>query len=267
MDFEAAALELSVSAPKRRALVVVNPYATTVSDRVRELVVHALSAGFEVETVNTQAPGHATEICFGVEPETYDLVIAYGGDGTVNEAINGLAGSPTPLTCLPGGTTNVYCKLLGIPSEIVDATDHLLALADTWRPRLVDLGVVNGRYFAFSSGVGLDASVVRRVDANPRMKARPGPHYFVYAALHTFAARCLRRPPQLVVGSGRTKIRGVTAVVQNAEHYTYFHKWVLHLSAAVLWKSPRCLEIRAMGDPASRRRDLVGGRVCRRLEA
>ena len=73
------------------------------------------------------------------------MVVAFGGDGTVNEAANGLAHSPTPLTCLPGGATNVYCKMLGVPGDIVDATEHLLRLADDWAPRRVDLAHVNGR--------------------------------------------------------------------------------------------------------------------------
>ena len=72
--------------------------------------------------------------------EGYDVVVAFGGDGTVNEAANGLAGSETPLTCLPGGRANVYCRMLGIPTDVVDATEHLLRIADDWRPRRVDLG-------------------------------------------------------------------------------------------------------------------------------
>jgi diacylglycerol kinase family enzyme len=222
-DFEAAALEFAISAPKRRALVVVNPYATTVSDRLRNLVVHALSARYEVEAVDTEARGHATTICRESAREGYDVVVAFGGDGTVNEAINGLAGSPTPLTCLPGGRTNVFCKLLGIPGEIVDATEHVLAIADAWRPRPVDLGIVNGRFFAFSSGFGLDASVVQRVDAHPDLKSRFGANYFVYAALTTFAGSYLRRPPRLVATVAGEDISGITAIVQNAEHYTYLN--------------------------------------------
>src|SRR5581483_2207177 len=118
---------------------------------------------------------HATVICREAALEGYDVVVAFGGDGTVNEAVNGLAGSNTPLTALPGGSANVFAKILGIPGEIVDATEHLLRIADDWRPRRVDLGVVNGRLFTFGSGLGIDASVVRRVDERPRLKARLGP--------------------------------------------------------------------------------------------
>src|SRR5204863_6809078 len=164
-------LEAGVT-PRRRMLVIVNPYATTVSDRLKNLVVYALRGRYEVHAVDTEARDHATELCRNAAREGYDVVVAFGGDGTVNEAANGLAGSRTPLTCLPGGRTNVYCRLLGIPTDVVDATEHLLRLADDWRPRRVDVGRANGRYFTFSAGVGLDASVVERVDAHPRLKAR-----------------------------------------------------------------------------------------------
>src|SRR5438445_1340425 len=165
---------------KRRMLVIVNPYATTVSDRLKNLVVYALQGRYSVEAVETEAREHATQICREAASEGYDVVVAFGGDGTVNEAANGLIGSSTPLTCLPGGSANVFAKMLGIPGDLVDATEHLLAMADDWRPRKVDLGVVNGRCFTFASGLGLDASVVERVDANPRRKARFGAWYFTW---------------------------------------------------------------------------------------
>src|SRR5213080_5182109 len=115
---------------KKRMLVIVNPYATTVSDRLKNLVVYALQGRYDVEAIDTQAQGHATELCHEAAEAGYDVVVAFGGDGTVNEVANGLAGTDTPLTCLPGGSANVYCKQLGIPGEIVDATEHLLRMAD-----------------------------------------------------------------------------------------------------------------------------------------
>src|SRR2546429_9704825 len=127
---------------KRRMLVIVNPYATTVSDRLKHLVVYALQGRYSVEAVDTEARAHATEICREAAAEGYDVVVAFGGDGTVNEAANGLAGSNTPLSCLPGGRTSVYCRLLGIPTDVVDATEHLLRVADDFSPRRVDLGLV-----------------------------------------------------------------------------------------------------------------------------
>src|SRR5437660_3278522 len=197
-----ADLEPAWPSQKRRMLIIVNPYATTVSDRLRHLVVYALQGRFEVDAVDTEARGHATELCREAAHEGYDVVVAFGGDGTVNEAANGLLGSPTPLCCLPGGSANVFGKMIGIPGDLVDATEHLLAMADDWRPRTVDLGVVNGRCFTFASGLGLDASVVERVDANPHMKARFGAYYYAWVAVTTFLRRYLLRPPRLRVDVG-----------------------------------------------------------------
>ncbi len=210
------------SAPVRRMLVIVNPYATTVSDRLKHLVVYALRGRYEVHAVDTEAKDHATELCRQAAREGYDVVVAFGGDGTVNEAANGLVGSDTPLCCLPGGRTNVYCRILGIPTDVVDATEHLLALAHDWHPRRVDVGLVNDRYFLFSAGVGLDASVVQRVDAHPRLKARVGEWYYAWTGIRTFNRHYLLRPPRLEAELGDQRVAGVTAIVQNADPYTYF---------------------------------------------
>jgi len=210
--------------PKLRMLVIVNPYATTVSDRLRNLVVYALQSRYEVEAVDTEKRDHATQICREAAGEGYDLVLAFGGDGTVNEAANGLAGSDTPLSVLPGGATNVFCRALGIPADVVDATEHLLRLADTFEPRRVDLGRVNERWFTFSSGVGLDASVVERVDAHPRMKTRLNQYYYTYAAISTFTRRYLVRPPHVRVSVNGQEVDGVTVIVQNSDPYTFFGK-------------------------------------------
>jgi diacylglycerol kinase family enzyme len=216
------ALEPPWPSQKRRMLIIVNPYATTVSDRLRHLVVYALQGRFEVDAVDTEERGHATEICREAAHEGYDVVVAFGGDGTVNEAANGLLGSSTPLCCLPGGSANVFGKMLGIPGDLVDATEHVLAMADDWRPRKVDLGVVNGRCFTFASGLGLDASVVERVDSNPRMKARFGAWFFTWVAVTTFLRRYLVRPPRLRVEAAGQTLDGVTAIVQNGSPFTYF---------------------------------------------
>ncbi|HEX4035490.1 MAG TPA: diacylglycerol kinase family protein [Solirubrobacteraceae bacterium] len=226
-----AALEPVADADRLRALVIVNPFATTVSDRLRNLVVHALSARYSVEAVDTQRRGHASELAREAAAEGYDVVIAFGGDGTVNEAANGLAGSSTPLTCLPGGSANVFCKLLGIPAEIVDATEHLLAVADRFAPRLIDLGAVEGRLYTFSAGVGIDAHVVRTVDARPRLKARFGPYFYLAAAVATFARHYAVAAPRMFVSAGGESVAGVTAVIQNAEHYTYWRQRPLDLAA------------------------------------
>jgi diacylglycerol kinase family enzyme len=208
---------------KRRMLLIVNPYASTVSERLSQLVIRALESRFEVEPVRTEARGHATVLSHKAARDGYDLVVAFGGDGTVNEAANGLLGTRTPLCCLPGGSANVFGKMLGVPGDLVDATEHLLALGDGgWHPRRVSLGVVNGRCFTFSSGVGLDASVVERVDANPRRKARWGPYYYTWIALTTFLRRYVAKPPRMEVDDGARTIAGVTTILQNGSPFTYF---------------------------------------------
>jgi diacylglycerol kinase family enzyme len=207
---------------KKRMLVIVNPYATTVSDRLKNLVVYALQGRYDVEAIDTQARNHATQLCREAAAAGYDVVVAFGGDGTVNEAANGLAGSDTPLTCLPGGATNVYCRTLGIPNDVVDATEHLLRIADDFRPRRVDTGLLNGRHFVFASGVGLDASVVERVDAHPRRKARFGEYYFTYAAIASFNRKYLVRPPRVRVEAAGQSVEAVTVIVQNSDPFTYF---------------------------------------------
>jgi diacylglycerol kinase family enzyme len=217
-----AMLALGRSAPARRMLIIVNPYATTVSDRLKNLVVYALRGRYEVDAIDTNARGHATELSREAAREGYDVVVAFGGDGTVNEAANGLIGSNTPLCCLPGGRANVYCRMLGIPTDVVDATEHLLLMADDWRPARVDVGSVNERAFLFSAGAGLDASVVERVDAHPHLKARFGEWYYTAMALRTFTRRYLIHPPRLEALVGEETISGVTVIVQNAAPYTYF---------------------------------------------
>jgi diacylglycerol kinase family enzyme len=213
---------LESPAPVRRMLVIANPYATGMTKRLRQLVVYALQGRFAVEAVDTRSRAHATELSRAAADEGYDVVVAFGGDGTINEVANGLVGTDTALTCLPAGATNVYCRMLGIPDDVVDATEHLLRLADAWTPRRVDVGRVNDRWFTFSAGVGLDAAVVGRVDAHPRLKARFGPWYYAQAAVSTFARRYLVRAPRLVATAGAQEATGVSAFVQNAQPYTYF---------------------------------------------
>jgi diacylglycerol kinase family enzyme len=204
-------------------LLIVNPYATTVSDRLKNLVVYALQGRFEVESVTTEAQNHATEIGREVRDHGYDVVVAFGGDGTLNEVVNGLAGTDVPVSVLPGGSTNVVCRTLGIPNDVVDATEHLLALADDWQPRRVDLGKVDDRHFVFSCGAGIDATVVKRVDAHPRLKSAAGPYYFSWAAVSAFYRAYLHNAVRLKVETaGGESAEGVTALAQNSDPFTYF---------------------------------------------
>jgi diacylglycerol kinase family enzyme len=224
---EVAALEKPAQA--KRMLIIVNPYATTMSVRLKHLVVYALQGRYDVEAIETERRGHAIELVTAAVGQAFDVVVAFGGDGTVNEAANGLAGTDTPLTVIPGGSNNVFCKMLGIPNDVVDATEHLLRLADRWEPRAIDLGCVNGRHFTFAAGVGLDASVVERVDAHPKLKAKYGPFYYASAAIGVFLRRYVVNPPRLEIETGGEARRGVSAFFQNGDTYTYFKDRPVHL--------------------------------------
>jgi diacylglycerol kinase family enzyme len=203
-------------------LLIVNPKATTVSSRLKNLVVYALRGRYQVEAVETKAQAHAIALTREAVEEGYDLVVAFGGDGTVNEAANGLVSSGVPLAPLPGGCTNFFCRTLGIPSDVVDATEHLLALADDFSPRAIDLGRVNERYFVSSSGIGLDAETARWVDQRESLKSRAGPFFFAFAGLTSFHTRYAGREPSIAVEVAGERVEGVTAVVQNSDPYTYF---------------------------------------------
>jgi diacylglycerol kinase family enzyme len=218
----AHAMPLEPDAAKKRMLIIVNPYATTVSDRLKNLVVYALQARYEVEAVDTEAAEHAIEIGREARTGGYDIVVAFGGDGTLNEVANGLAGTDVPISVLPGGSTNVVCRTLGIPNDVVDATEHLIALADDFRPRKIDLGRCNGRRFVFACGVGLDATVVKRVDAHPRLKARARQWYYTWAAISAFYRQYLRDPVRLELEVEGKTLEGVTAIAQNSDPFTYF---------------------------------------------
>jgi diacylglycerol kinase family enzyme len=195
---EVAALERPAQA--KRMLVIVNPYATTMSDRLKHLVVYALQGRYQVTAIDTQRRGHAIDLCREAAEEGFDVVVAFGGDGT----------------------NNVFCKMLGIPNDVVDATEHLLRLPDRWEPRAVDLGQVNGRWFTFAAGVGLDASVVERVDRHPHLKARYGAWYYSASAVSTFLRRYVVGPPRLELELDGRRVRGVSAFLQNGSPYTYF---------------------------------------------
>ena len=208
---------------RKRVLVLVNPRATTVSTTLKNLVVYALQARYEVEAVETEEANHATTLAAEAAQAEFDLVVVFGGDGTLNEAANGLAGSGTPLSVLPGGSTNVVCRTLGIPIDLVDAAEHLISIADSFTPRPMDLGVANGRKFLFTSGFGLDADVVRRVDSNARLKKEAGKWFYSYSALASFYRYCLGSPPRVRVECGSSdQIEGATAIVQNSSPFTYF---------------------------------------------
>lgn len=202
-------------------LVIVNPYATSVDRKMRDLVLAALTTRYDVEVVDTTAPGHALELAATAATDGTEVVATLGGDGTLNEAADALAGSRVALYPLPGGSQNVFAKLLGLPSEIVDSTARLLDLADHWPLRRVDLGRVNSRVFTFSAGVGLDASVVAKVDANPERKARLRQWSYLQSGISVFLRSYALRKPRIAVETDGGDLAATTVLVQNGENFTF----------------------------------------------
>jgi diacylglycerol kinase family enzyme len=171
---------------RRNVLLVVNPSASGVTARNRVVIQNAIAAEHTLEVAETHRRGHATRFAQGAATRGIDLVISLGGDGTVNEVANGLAGTQTALGVLPGGSTNVFARQLGFTNDPEAATEELLSGLRTQQLRRIGLGNVNGRYFCFHVGMGFDAAVVARVEKFGTLKRWLGHPLFAYAALHTW---------------------------------------------------------------------------------
>ncbi|MDQ1644766.1 MAG: hypothetical protein QOJ50_950, partial [Cryptosporangiaceae bacterium] len=152
-----------------RALLVVNPNATTTSERRRDVLATALRSEIDLHVVQTRRRGHAAELARTAGADGFGVVVALGGDGTVNEVVNGLltdgpSAEVPALAVVPGGSTNVFARAIGLPRDPIDATSVLLEALREHRTRTIGLGRMPGRWFTFCAGIGLDAEVVRRVE-------------------------------------------------------------------------------------------------------
>jgi diacylglycerol kinase family enzyme len=202
------------------AVLIVNRFASGVTDEALAAVTSALPRS--VEVVDTQGPGDATRLA--EQHRAADAIFVFSGDGTYNEVLNGIAPG-VPLGLIPGGGTSVLPRALGIPRDPVRAA----AVVARGRPRVIGLGRANGRRFGFAGGIGLDAELVRRVDALGRRPdgRRPGDRAFVVEGLRLLASHRFRFEPVLeLVGIGRAAF----ALVANCTPYTYANRVGLHLT-------------------------------------
>ena len=182
-----------------KVLLLVNSSASSVTARGRVVIQKALSADHEVTLAETSRRGHATRLAQSAASSGTDVVVVLGGDGTLNEAANGLARSACALAALPGGSTNVFARTIGLPNDPIEATGDLLdALASDSIER-VGLGVVNGRYFLFHVGMGFDAAVVAQVERRAGLKRYAGHPLFVYAGFDTWIRHFDRSRPRFSV--------------------------------------------------------------------
>src|SRR5437763_7606635 len=156
-----------------RVLLVVNPVARTVAKPTLAVIEKALSADFALEVAETKEKGHASELAAQAVHDGIDLVVVFSGDGTINEAVNALAGTEVALGVLPGGATNVLVRALGLPTDPVESTGILIARALDEVSTKLHLGRADGRYFAVNCGAGIDASAMRRLEKKfPSTKAK-----------------------------------------------------------------------------------------------
>jgi len=229
-------------------MLVVNAFASSVTARNTVVVHRALSQGNEVEVVETNRRGHATRFAQDAARRGVDIVIGYGGDGTLNEVATGVAGTDTALGVLPGGSTNVFARTLGMPNDPVLAVQQLAAgiAAHTIEP--IGLGKVNGRYFCFHTGVGYDAAVVKEVERRASLKRWLGHPLFIYAALRTWLVNYDRDEPHFTVQSPDAEgVPGYFTVVLNTNPYTYLGNRPLDLSpAATLERGLVAITFRSM---------------------
>ena len=222
-------------------MLLVNSSASSVTPRSRVVIQKALSADHEVTLAETSRRGHATRLAQGAAAAGTEVVVVLGGDGTLNEAANGLAGSDCALAALPGGSTNVFARTIGLPNDPIEATGVLLDALARRSIRRVGLGAVNGRFFLFHTGVGFDAAVVAQVERRAGLKRYAGHPLFVYAGFTTWARHFDRSRPRFAVhfdadvtdGSvvgGSVVDDGYLTIVMNTNPYTYLGNRPLDLA-------------------------------------
>jgi diacylglycerol kinase family enzyme len=217
-----------------KILLVVNSFASSVTARNTVIVHRRLSRGHDVEVVETNRRGHATRFAHDAARRGVDIVVGFGGDGTLNEVATGIAGTATALGVLPGGSTNVFARTIGLPNDPVPAADRLAAGIDADAIEPIGLGQVNGRYFCFHTGVGFDAAVVERVEARGSLKRWLGHPLFIWAGITTWLTGYDRRAPHFRVSGdgGPDGVDGYFTIVLNTNPYTYLGNRPLDLSPA-----------------------------------
>ena len=242
-----------------RILFIVNSVASSVTARRRVVIHKALSTDHDVTLAETSRRGHATRLAQSAARESYDLVVVLGGDGTLNEAANGLAGTDTALATLPGGSTNVFARILGLPDDSVDAVTVLLEALDAGNINRIGLGAVEGRYFLFHCGVGFDAAVVEQVERRGPWKRWAGHPLFMYAAIDTWIRRFDRTNPplRLIDANGQERTRGHFSIIMNANPYTFLGNRAFELVPELTLQDPLAavtleeLNLRTLGPVAA----------------
>ena len=210
--------------PRRpeRILLVVNPWARGVTESGVEVIRKALSADFELEVVETRARGHALEAAKEAASSGADAIVVFSGDGTINEVVNGIAGTEVALGIIPGGATNVLARALGLPAVPIEATGTFIRLALGSKARRVNLGNASGRYFAINCGAGLDASVMARVEKIAPETRTSHERAALFAALGAARKYVGKRPDLRVKVEGSGDLAAVSVLIARLHPYAYF---------------------------------------------
>ncbi len=210
-----------------RALVVVNPRATATTERQRDVLAHALSSIADPQIEFTRNRGHAAALACRAMRDGVDLVVALGGDGTVNEVVNGLLTDGVhdqvpAFGVVPAGSTNVFARALGLPNDPIEATGILLDAVRHNRRRAISVARADDRWFTFTAGVGLDAAVIARVEKyRARGKASTDALY-LRAGLQQFFDSDRRHPEISIELPDGQVIDGLyLAIVNNTDPWTY----------------------------------------------
>jgi diacylglycerol kinase family enzyme len=222
--------------PAMRALLVVNPKATTTSERSRDILLRAMRSQVQLDVAYTRQRGHATNLARNARRDGVDVVITLGGDGTVNEVVNGLMAVNSPysaesatatarpaLAVVPGGSANVFARALGMPRDWAEGAYIILEALRAGRFRTVSLGRADERYFTFCAGLGLDAEVVQRVE-QARLRGRVAtPWLYVRSTIAQYLFDTERRAPLITLerSDHPDELGLACAVVQNTAPWTF----------------------------------------------
>ncbi|MEU5694216.1 diacylglycerol kinase family protein [Actinosynnema sp. NPDC020468] len=247
-----------------RALLVVNPQATATTPAGRDVLAHALASDVKLDIVETDYRGHAADAAARAVVDGYDMVVAHGGDGTVNEVVNGvLRGGAVPglpmLGVVPGGSANVFAGALGLPRDPVEATYRLLQAIEHGTSRKVGLGKVasagagadHDRWFTFNAGVGWDADVVAGVEAQRAKGREASPLLYVRSALTSYVSQRRQAPSLTVNIPDEPPVEGVRlAFVSNTDPWTYLGGKAIRLNPSTSFDGGLgVFALRALGFP------------------
>jgi diacylglycerol kinase family enzyme len=226
-----------------RVLVVANPRATATSPRERDVLAHVLASEAHLEVVETENRGHAAALACRAMRNGTDIVVALGGDGTVNEVINGLLTDGVhphvpALGIVPAGSTNVFVRALGLPNDPVEATGALLEGVRTGARRSVSMGLADDRYFCFAAGLGFDAAIVHGVERQRRLGKRSTHTLYARVGVREFFGTDRRHPRLHVELPDGTRYENVYfAIVANSDPWTFVGNRPLHPTPDVTFEA------------------------------